>query len=156
MCAINLNCCDSSHFVGDDSMREVGSFSAKQVSEERFLRKTRDSSQKRKVPQKEGRQMTELWLVLVSCCIFIFTLTAIGQVQNGQFVGTVTDQTGAAIAGAKVTVTNMATNVAVRTTTNQSGLYVIKELPIGTYKVTAEASGFKTREDTNLALNAGV
>src|SRR5256885_13421034 len=88
MCAINLNCCGSSHFVGDDSMREVGSFSAKQVSEERFLRKTRDSSQKRKVPQKEGRQMTKLWLVLVSCCIFIFTLTAIGQVQNGQFQGT--------------------------------------------------------------------
>ena len=100
--------------------------------------------------------MTKLWLCLVSCCIFVFTLTAIGQVQNGQFEGSVTDQTGAAIAGAKVTVTNAATNVAVRTTTNQSGLYVFKELPVGTYKLTAEASGFKTREDTNLPLNAGV
>src|SRR5437764_11446922 len=119
MCAINLNCCGSSHFVGDDSMREVGSFSAKQVSEERFLRKPRDSSQKRKVPQKEGRQMTKLWQVLVSCCIFIFTLTATGQVQNGQFQGTVTDPTGAAIAGAKVTVTNQATTASAIVPTNQ-------------------------------------
>src|SRR5437764_14722946 len=102
MCAINLNCCGSSHFVGDDSMREVGRFSAKQVSEERFLRKTRDSSQKRKVPQKEGRQMTKLWLVWVSCCIFIFTLTAIGQIQNGQFEVTLNDQSGAEIADIKV------------------------------------------------------
>ena len=100
--------------------------------------------------------MTKLWLCLISCCVLLFGLTVVGQVQNGQFEGTVTDQTGAAIAGAQVTVTNMATNVAVRATTNQSGLYIVKELPVGTYKVTAEAPGFKTRSDTNLALNAGV
>jgi len=61
--------------------------------------------------------MTKLWLVLVSCCIFIFTLTAIGQVQNGQFQGTVTDQTGAAVAGAKVTVNNSATGLSGNTVT---------------------------------------
>src|SRR5438067_367215 len=99
--------------------------------------------------------MTKLWLVLVSCCIFIFTLTAIGQVQNGQFQGTVTDQTGAAVAGAKVTVNNSATGLSVNTVTSSSGFYVVKELPVGTYKITTEAPGFKTRTDNNIALNAG-
>jgi hypothetical protein len=93
---------------------------------------------------------------LVSCCIFIFTLTAIGQVQNGQFEGTITDPSGAAISGAKVTITNMSTGLAVNATANQSGVYVAKELPPGTYKLTTEAPGFKTRADTNVTLNAGV
>lgn len=100
--------------------------------------------------------MTKLWLCLVSLCVFIGALTAVAQVQNGQFQGTVTDPTGAAIAGAKVTITNQATNVSIATTTNQSGLFIAKELPIGTYTIRAEASGFKTRSDSNLVLNAGV
>ncbi len=77
------------------------------------------------------------------------------QVQNGQFTGVVTDPSGAGIPNARVTVTNMATNVAVTTRTNQSGLYTAKEMPVGVYKITAEATGFKTKEDTNLPLNAG-
>jgi Carboxypeptidase regulatory-like domain/TonB dependent receptor len=99
--------------------------------------------------------MTKLWLCLVSCCVLLCTLAAVSQVQNGQFQGTVTDQTGAAIAGAKVTVSNSATGLSVNTVTNSGGLYVVKELPVGTYKLTAEAPGFKTRSDINLALNAG-
>ena len=99
--------------------------------------------------------MTKLWLCLVSLCIFVCTMTAVAQVQNGQFEGSVTDPSGAAIAGAKVTITNQATNTSTSVTTNQSGAYVVKELPVGTYKVSAEASGFKRREDSNLVLNAG-
>ena len=41
-------------------------------------------------------------------------------------------------------------------TTNSSGNYTAKELPIGTYKLTAEAAGFKTMSDNNVVLNAGV
>jgi hypothetical protein len=99
--------------------------------------------------------MTKLWLCVVSCCILLCTLTAVAQIQNGQFEGTVTDPTGAAIAGAKVTVTNLGTGLTVSLTTNQNGLYVAKELPVGTYKITAEAPGFKTRSNTNVTLNAG-
>ncbi len=66
------------------------------------------------------------------CCLVLFSflllvLTAAAQVQNGQFTGTVTDQTGAAVVGAKVTVTNVGTNLSVTTTTNQSGAYTAKE-----------------------------
>ena len=77
------------------------------------------------------------------------------QVQNGQFSGTVTDPTGAAVPGAKITIVNQATNLSVTTTTNQSGSYDVKELPVGTYKITIEAAGFKTFTDIGVALNAG-
>jgi len=91
-------------------------------------------------------------LVLLLCSIPVL-LTA--QVQNGQFTGVVTDPSGAAIPNAKVTVTNTATNLAITTSTSQSGLFVARELPPGTYKITAEAPGFKTVSSTNVTLYAG-
>src|SRR6266852_1529684 len=100
--------------------------------------------------------MKRLQFCLVVFAVLTLTFSAFAQVQNGQFTGTVTDPTGAAIANAKVTVTNQGTNLTLSTTTNSSGNYVAKELPIGSYKLTAEASGFKTTSDTNVVLNAGV
>src|SRR5947207_10218357 len=108
-------------FMGDDSMRQA--------------RHSHALCPARKILRKEGRHMTKLWLCLASCCIFIFTLTAVGQVQNGQFQGTVTDPSGAAISAAKVTISNSATGLSVNTVTNSSGFYVVKELPPGAYKI---------------------
>src|SRR3989442_1149324 len=99
--------------------------------------------------------MKKLQFCLVAISMLLVALGAFAQVQNGQFTGTVTDPSGAAIPNAKVTVTNMGTNLSVTTTTNQSGLYTARELPIGTYKIAAEAKGFKTSSNTNLTLNAG-
>src|SRR5215470_18640208 len=94
-------------------------------------------------------------------CLAMFALLALAcsaftQVQNGQFEGTVTDPTGAAIAGAKVTVTNLGTNLSQTVASNSSGLYTARELPIGEYKLTVEASGFKTKSNSGVTLNAGV
>jgi outer membrane receptor protein involved in Fe transport len=88
-------------------------------------------------------------------CTLLLTLGAIAQVQNGQFSGTVTDPSGAAVPNAKVTITNQATNLSVTVTSNQTGAYSAKELPVGTYKITVEASGFKTFSDVGVVLNAG-
>jgi hypothetical protein len=77
------------------------------------------------------------------------------QVQNGQFAGVITDPTGAGIANAKVTVTNQGTNLSVLTTTNQTGAYIAKELPVGSYKIVVEAPGFKSASNVNVVLNAG-
>ncbi len=99
--------------------------------------------------------MKRLQFCLAVFAVLALTFSAFAQVQNGQFDGAVTDPTGAAIANAKVTVTNPATDLNLTTTTNSSGNYTVKEVPIGTYKLTVEAAGFKTVSNTGVQANAG-
>ncbi len=91
----------------------------------------------------------------VLCVLPLLASLLTAQVQNGQFTGVVTDPTGAAIADAKVTVLNPSTNFTDTATTNQSGVYTIKELPVGDYIITVEASGFKTLTNSAVTVNAG-
>ena len=100
----------------------------------------------------KGRSMKRLQFCLMLLSLLALSLGAFAQIQNGQFTGTVTDPSGAAIANAKVTVTNVGTNLSVTTTTNPTGSYVAKELPVGTYRITAEAQGFKTSTNNDLVL----
>jgi len=100
--------------------------------------------------------MRRLQFCLVVFALLALTWSAFAQVQNGQFTGTVTDPTGAAIANAKVTVTNAAINMNTTVATNSSGNYTVKELPVGSYKLTVEAPGFKTASNVNVPMNAGV
>ena len=99
--------------------------------------------------------MKRLQFFLLCVSLLALSLNGFAQIQNGQFTGTVSDPSGAAIANAKVTVTNVGTNFAVTTTTDPAGLYKFNELPVGTYKITAEAEGFKTITNKGLVLNAG-
>jgi hypothetical protein len=99
--------------------------------------------------------MTKLRFVLVSLCVVLLALTAVAQIQNGVFTGTVADPSGAAVANAKVTIANQATNLSVTVTTNADGIYSARELPVGQYKITVEASGFKTYTNTGVTLDAG-
>src|SRR3984893_2811278 len=99
--------------------------------------------------------MKRLQFCLVVFAVLALTFSAFAQVQNGQFEGVVTDPTGAAIANAKVTVSNSATGLILSATTNSSGSYAVKEVPPGTYKVEVEASGFKKLENNGVTANAG-
>jgi hypothetical protein len=99
--------------------------------------------------------MTKLRFCLMSLFVMLFALAAIAQIQNGQLAGSVTDPSGAAVANAKVTVSNAATGLSVTATSNATGAYQISELPPGTYKITVEAAGFKTFSDVGVTLNAG-
>src|SRR5438270_2017166 len=99
--------------------------------------------------------MKKLHFCLVLFSLLVLAMGVCAQVQNGQFTGTVTDPSGAAIPNAKVTVTNVGTNLSVTSTTNQSGLFVARELPPGNYKINVEAPGFRSSTTSNLALNAG-
>ena len=99
--------------------------------------------------------MTKLRCCLISLLVVLFALGAMAQIQNGQFAGTVTDPSGAAVANAKITVSNQATGLAVTATSNATGSYLIPELPPGTYKITVEAAGFKTYSNVGVTLNAG-
>ncbi len=73
-----------------------------------------------------------------------FTVAASAQTITGDIGGTVTDATGAVVPGAKVTATNVATNVATSTTTNEAGIYSLRFLQVGKYKVSVTAPNFTT------------
>jgi hypothetical protein len=76
-------------------------------------------------------------------CVLMFASQAYSQNTTGSIVGTVTDSTGAAVANATVTVTNVATAVKRMATSSDSGEYQILTLLPGQYSVTIEGAGFK-------------
>ncbi|MFY9845007.1 MAG: TonB-dependent receptor, partial [Terriglobales bacterium] len=99
--------------------------------------------------------MKRLQLCLAVFAVLALTFSAFAQVQNGQFSGTIVDPSGAAIANAKVSVSNPATGLTLTATTNSSGNYTVREVPPGAYKITVEAPGFKTESNTGVGANAG-
>ena len=71
---------------------------------------------------------------------------------NATLLGTITDSTGATVAGAKVTATETATGLIHESVTNESGNYTFPDLPPGKYSITAEAKGFKKDTHQNIDL----
>jgi hypothetical protein len=90
--------------------------------------------------------MRKKQLVAWFCCVVLLFCgaSALAQTITGSIRGTVTDASGAVVAEANVTATNVATNVATQTVTDKSGLYNFQFLNLGDYTVTASASGFTT------------
>ena len=86
--------------------------------------------------------------VLVFVLLAAVSLSA--QTFRGTILGTVTDPQGAMVAGAKVTVKNVATGLERTTDTSADGSYAVPELPIGTYTVTVTQTGFQTFVTTNV------
>src|SRR5271163_3724428 len=85
------------------------------------------------------------WLstAALTLLILIFSPSAWGQAVTATLLGTVTDNTGAAVPGATVTILENATGIPHTGTTNESGNYTFPDLPPGSYSVSAEAKGFK-------------
>ncbi len=83
------------------------------------------------------------WLAVVSVCL-VFSTLLLAQGTGGRILGRVADQSGAVLAGVKVTATNDATGIANNTTTNASGDYTFPQVPVGTYTMTFDQAGFKT------------
>jgi hypothetical protein len=81
-------------------------------------------------------------------CTLAFCLQASAQTINGSIVGTVTDQQGAAVAGATVTVKNIDTGTTRDAVTNDEGNYRISALPVGNYSVNIEKQGFAGGSET--------
>ncbi len=91
-------------------------------------------------------------------CIFavlLICVPAFSQSSTGRILGTITDQSGGVIAGATVTVTDVDRGVTRTLTTDAAGEYNAPQLSPGTYKVRAEAKGFKSIERQNIALEVG-
>jgi hypothetical protein len=76
------------------------------------------------------------------------------QSNTGRISGTVVDATGAVLPGATVTVTQAQTQLTKSVTTDKEGAYIFVSLPVGTYSVTAELSGFRKQAKTGYNLVA--
>jgi hypothetical protein len=85
---------------------------------------------------------------------FASVISVVGQTTYGSLTGTVTDQSGAVIPNASITVTNEATGIQRSTTTSTAGVYVVPNLDVGTYRVHIEKTGFQAYERTGLHLAA--
>jgi len=88
--------------------------------------------------------MRYLKFVEINLAIFVALFLATGvraSIDCGAIQGTVTDQQKAVIPKAKVTVTNVGTNVQAALTTNSTGFYLAQELVPGTYSVHVESTG---------------
>src|SRR5215472_13492863 len=84
--------------------------------------------------------------------LVVVVLELHGQTTNGRILGTVHDQTGAAIPNATVIVTDTQRSVSRQVETDASGNFVVTALPPSTYTVRAEAEGFKTVEHQGVQL----
>jgi hypothetical protein len=94
------------------------------------------------------------FLTAVISLVVILNAQAFGQ-GNAALTGTVTDPTGATVPGATVTATNIATNVADTTQTSGGGLYRFPSLSVGVYKLSVQATGFKSANVENIVLTVG-
>lgn len=87
-----------------------------------------------------------IFLLLATCLEAQLSTTS-------QLNGTVTDSTGAVIAGATVTATNTATQVKSTARSNQDGTFVMSGLPPGSYTVTVTQQGFQTYKESQIVLH---
>lgn len=95
-------------------------------------------------------------LLGVSILLTLFVVRPMGaQVLYGSVTGTVTDQSGAVVPSAQVTVTNEATGLKRQTTTDAAGTYRVLDLPQGNYAIEVTASGFKPLKVTGVAMIIG-
>src|SRR5262247_535582 len=90
--------------------------------------------------------------LLIPLLAMIFSLTVAAQTYQGRILGSVADQSGAAVRGAKVTITNVGTGATRALETNEAGDYVAPNLPPGRYKIAVEADGFKKVERPEVRL----
>ena len=98
---------------------------------------------------RKVRLLTSIFMLLACLATGL-----IAQDNSGNIGGTILDPSGATVANAKVTVTNTDRNQVVRiVTTDPTGSYSIPFIPVGTYAIKVEATGFKTEDRTGVILN---
>ena len=93
-----------------------------------------------------------VFALLATIALLVAGTNVWGQDVTASITGTVTDPSGAAIAGATVTAKDVARGTVTTATTNGDGAFYINRIPVGSYDVRVEASGFQTALQTGLVL----
>src|SRR5437870_5239217 len=87
--------------------------------------------------------------------VLFFSVTGYAQTFRGAINGSVTDPSGAVVAGASVKAANTATGIALSTISTSGGAFAFQDIPPGVYKITVTASGFSTSTVDNVNVVAG-
>ncbi len=88
----------------------------------------------------------------IACLVLAVSASVSSQTTTGRILGTVSDQSGAGVAGASLAITDVQRGVTRTVTSDASGDYAVPELQPGVYKVRAEARGFKSVERPNIVV----
>src|SRR6266404_2883152 len=104
-----------------------------------------------------GVHIMKTWLTCYSrgTLILLLTASAAWAQATAQMSGTVRDESGAVLPGVTVTVTQVDTSVTRTAVTDETGAYLLPNLPTGPYKLQVSLQGFRTYEQTGIVLQVG-
>src|ERR1700756_4888828 len=114
--------------------------------------KVRGSMRSRMVMSQDGRATRALRLLFTVFTLLALSVSALAQSTAGRILGTLTDQSGAAVAGATVVVTDAERGASRTVTTDESGSYAVPDLAPGIYKIHIQAKGFKGIDRPNVQI----
>src|SRR5689334_6858984 len=95
---------------------------------------------------------TRIGVVVVAICL-LMTMQASAQTVSGQITGVLKDSSGAVLPGVTMTAKNLGTGFTRTMITNESGVYAMPSIPIGSYEVSAELPGFQKQIRSGITLN---
>src|SRR6266581_3334327 len=115
------------------------------------------------VQTKRGKQMVERravaallrHVIAVVGLVLLCSLVASAQFDTGTIAGSVTDPSGAMVAQASVTITNVGTGIRKTLKTDSGGNFVASAVPFGNYVVSATSTGFAEVKSQHITLNVG-
>src|SRR4051812_31872825 len=96
--------------------------------------------------------MKQTLFVLFAAVLVVVACANVWAQATAQITGTVKDQSGAVLPGVEVTATQAETGAARTVVTNETGSYLLTNLPIGPYKLEATLPGFRTYSQTGIVL----
>jgi hypothetical protein len=105
--------------------------------------------------RKPGRQRWRAAALRSWAVVLLGAIPVLGQTQFASFTGAITSRDGNPVPNVEVVATNVATDVRYTAKSNEGGLYTISALPIGAYKVRAQAQGFQAYETNPIRLESG-
>lgn len=91
-----------------------------------------------------------IYLSVILCYLSILAMPSLAQTFRGSVLGNITDQSGLGLPGVAITIKNVSTGVTRTASSDDSGAYVFRELPIGLYELVAERDGFQTATVPNI------
>jgi len=84
--------------------------------------------------------------------LILLNASSFAQQSTGAINGTVLDSTGAIVSGASIVISNVATSIERKVTSNESGVYVFPNVPPGRYTLSARKDSFATTNETGIVL----